>query len=232
MKCNSCGAELPEGSKFCSKCGLEQNLSFFCKKCGTKIQYNESVCPNCGELFEGRKITVSNTKTVAADTDKDGQEDDKGISNRINKGDDILKIQKRNLDDERIKRKAELQAKRDVEDKAWQERMKNSKTVPQDGGIDVSSRNDPSFNIAARIYNYDPSMDYNPISMWGYFVYSLVFAIPLIGLILTLIFAFGGTSNINLRNFARSQFCYIIVLFIFILMFGSVLASMLASITI
>ncbi len=51
---------------------------------------------------------------------------------------------------------------------------------------------------------------YEPISMWGYFGYELLFAIPLIGWILCICLAFMA-SNHNLRNFARSQFCYLII---------------------
>ena len=47
-------------------------------------------------------------------------------------------------------------------------------------------------------------MEYQPISMWGYFGYEILFAIPCIGWILLLVFAFGGTRNINVRNFASS----------------------------
>ena len=54
--------------------------------------------------------------------------------------------------------------------------------------------------------------EYRPIGMWGYFGYELLFAIPLVGFILLLVFSFGGASNINLRNFARSKFCYWIVI--------------------
>ena len=50
-----------------------------------------------------------------------------------------------------------------------------------------------------------------PIGMWGYFGYGLLFAIPCVGLILVIVFSFGGTSNINLRNYARSYFCGLIV---------------------
>lgn len=53
--------------------------------------------------------------------------------------------------------------------------------------------------------------EYKPISMWGYFGYQLLFAIPCVGFIVLLVFAFGGTNNINLRNFARSYFCFIIL---------------------
>lgn len=65
--------------------------------------------------------------------------------------------------------------------------------------------------------------EYQPISMWGYFGYQLLFSIPCLGFILILVFAFGGAKNINLRNYARSFLCvYIIiaVIAVFIMMFG------------
>ena len=57
--------------------------------------------------------------------------------------------------------------------------------------------------------------EYKPISMWGYFGYELLFAIPCIGFILLCVFSFGGTTNVNLKNFARSYFCFIIIGLIF-----------------
>ena len=47
--------------------------------------------------------------------------------------------------------------------------------------------------------------------MWGYFGYELLFSIPCVGFILLLVFSLGGTRNINLRNFARSYFCFLII---------------------
>lgn len=60
------------------------------------------------------------------------------------------------------------------------------------------------------------SEEYKPITMWGYFGYELLFAIPVVGLILILVFSFGGTRNKNLRNFARSYFCFGIVMAILV----------------
>ena len=54
-----------------------------------------------------------------------------------------------------------------------------------------------------------------PISMWGYFGYEILFMIPIIGWIILLIFALGGHSNINVKNFARSYFCLLIIVLIF-----------------
>ena len=56
--------------------------------------------------------------------------------------------------------------------------------------------------------------EYKPISMWGYFGYQLLFAVPCIGFIVALVFAFGGTTNINLKNFARGYLCFVVIIFI------------------
>lgn len=61
-----------------------------------------------------------------------------------------------------------------------------------------------------QIFNQVPTTippEYKPIGAWGYFGWQLLFCIPLVGIILLIVFSVGGTSNINLRNFARSHFC-------------------------
>lgn len=73
--------------------------------------------------------------------------------------------------------------------------------------------------------------EYRPISMWGYFGYELLFSIPCVGFILLIVFALGGAKNINLRNFARSYFCYMIIVAVLVLIllmtgvFGAALGS-------
>lgn len=47
---------------------------------------------------------------------------------------------------------------------------------------------------------------YRPIGAWGYFGYTILFSLPIIGQICLLIFALSG-SNINRRSFARMYFC-------------------------
>ncbi|MBP5654393.1 MAG: hypothetical protein J6X33_02650 [Clostridiales bacterium] len=53
--------------------------------------------------------------------------------------------------------------------------------------------------------------EYKPISMWGYFGYQILFAIPIVGFIFLIIFACGGKNNVNVKNFARSYFCVLII---------------------
>ncbi len=51
---------------------------------------------------------------------------------------------------------------------------------------------------------------YKPLSPWAYFGYSLLFAIPLVGLICLIVFSFND-DNINRRNYARSFFCALLI---------------------
>ncbi len=94
---------------------------------------------------------------------------------------------------------------------AWQTPNPYAQPQPQPAPYNAGNQTFQN-NCNVPIKNYDPSKDYTPISMWGYFGYQLLFAIPIIGFILILIFSFGGTKNINLRNYARSTFCLLIVL--------------------
>ena len=57
--------------------------------------------------------------------------------------------------------------------------------------------------------------EYRPISMWGYFGYEILFSIPIIGFILLLIYSFSAT-NVSKRNFARSYFCFTIIVLLLI----------------
>ena len=52
---------------------------------------------------------------------------------------------------------------------------------------------------------------YRPIGAWGYFGYTILFSIPVIGFICLIIFALSS-SNINRRSFARSYFCAFLII--------------------
>lgn len=76
----------------------------------------------------------------------------------------------------------------------------------------VANNNYATPNVNSNMVNIPD--EYKPISMWGYFGYQILFSLPCIGFILLLVFALGGTQNKNLKNFARSYFCFLILLLI------------------
>ena len=64
--CRNCGSPLPEGAKFCTKCGeivqpiqkvLQQEEAMpKCRKCGKVILSGEKFCTNCGTPFEADSV--------------------------------------------------------------------------------------------------------------------------------------------------------------------------------
>ncbi len=60
--------------------------------------------------------------------------------------------------------------------------------------------------------------EYRVLSPWAYFGYSILFAIPLVGFICAIVFAFDN-SNLNRRSFARSYFCGLIIAVVLIILF-------------
>ena len=52
--------------------------------------------------------------------------------------------------------------------------------------------------------------EYKPISPWGYIGWNFLFAIPIFGFILLLVFSFSK-SNLNRRNYARSYWCALLI---------------------
>ena len=55
--------------------------------------------------------------------------------------------------------------------------------------------------------------EYKPISMWGYFGYEILFSIPIVGFIVLIVMSING-KNQNVKNFARSYFCFTIIVLI------------------
>ena len=78
---------------------------------------------------------------------------------------------------------------------------------PASGSAQVTAPNGPTISVMVPASEAALPPEYRPISMWGYFGYSLLFSIPFVGFILAIVYSFGGTQNINLRNFSRSYFC-------------------------
>lgn len=68
---------------------------------------------------------------------------------------------------------------------------------------------------------------YRPLSAWGYVGYGLLFALPVIGQVLLLVFCFHS-GHINRRSFARSYLCWALILILLIVLtLSGVMASIL-----
>ena len=59
MKCNKCGAEVPEGMKFCGACGTPVPQTIKCASCGADIEAGMKFCGICGAPVNQKKKCVS-----------------------------------------------------------------------------------------------------------------------------------------------------------------------------
>lgn len=53
--------------------------------------------------------------------------------------------------------------------------------------------------------------DYKPVTVWQYIGYSLLFSLPVIGIIMVLVTAFGSDKSISLRNYAKSYLVSLLI---------------------
>lgn len=173
---------------YCGKCGTEnQDGAKFCKGCGATLGRSTQVSSSGEEqtIYLGQDGASVNYQAGALQGEmQDGQDAWQGQN--VQQAQDTWQVQNAQQGQDTWQEQNEQQRR----DMLLDNLLKKAATEQREPII--------------------PS-GYEPIGMWGYFGYSLLFSIPLVGLIMQLIFAFGGTSNINLRNFARAQFCVVIL---------------------
>ena len=65
--------------------------------------------------------------------------------------------------------------------------------------------------------NYDNIPEnLRPVSPWSYFGHGILYSIPVLGFIILLVQALGSASNVNIRNYARSYFCGLVLVLIIV----------------
>lgn len=68
MKCSNCGNVVPDGEKFCPKCGSKvENKSVnnqntkYCSNCGEQVEENSEFCSHCGATTNKEKKSNENS---------------------------------------------------------------------------------------------------------------------------------------------------------------------------
>ena len=91
--------------------------------------------------------------------------------------------------------------------------------------VGQSAQSDPK--PAMRLENdYSQSSPYTVLSTWGFVGSLLLMAIPLVGFILTIVWASGGAYNLNRRNLARGYLLLMgIGIGIYVLLIAIIVAS-------
>lgn len=177
-----------------------------CNNCGAEYDGNVRFCKNCGnELKNGSDdsericpacgVIVSNN---AAFCKKCGYKFDSAEAYADSESGTVL------LDNE------EYTEKRTFSEQSYGQQSYNANNTGYSG---IREQEITEEQLPAK---------YRPLGAWAYFGWSLLFTCVPFGFIVAIIFAVGKTENINLRNFARSMFCFLVVwAIILLLLLGS-----------
>ncbi len=93
--------------------------------------------------------------------------------------------------------------------------VKSAPEEPQPQPTPVQPQSWQDVGYRRELTEEDLPAKYRPMSAWAYFGWNLLFAIPIVGFILLLVFSFSN-DNINRRNYARSFWCALLILAILV----------------
>jgi len=72
-----------------------------------------------------------------------------------------------------------------------------------------------------------------PLSVKDWLVTLLLLAIPIVGIVLLFVYAFGSNENVNRQNWAKAQLIMLAIVMVlvifFLLLFGSIFAATMAA---
>ena len=198
MKCVTCGQEIPDGLNFCPLCGTDLTQAAAavpdpgqateaCVDRDPSAFNPYSNSRNGGNGFtnvKGNAVTPEQQAAYGA-AFSNALKDEKAAGQEIPAFDPYASGRRRN-------------------EGSFADRT-------QEGGARVNAPQGPTINVMVPPEEAALPPEYKPITMWGYVGYSFLFAIPIVGFILAIVYAFGGTQNVNLRNYARSYFVMFLI---------------------
>ena len=216
MKCLNCGNEIKEGQKFCINCGAPVPKPEDTAAQETAAQTEQTIEP------------ASQAEEPAAKAEEPAAKAEEQASQAE---EPEAKAEEAATQAEEPETKAEEQAPH-AEEAAPQ--VENQAARQEDAADQAASGVVPVAAIepSTAAYSTEKSADailasipkeYKPLTIWQFFGYEVLFSLPIVGVIASLIFALDASRNINLTNFARARFLWTVVetmitLFMFLMM--------------
>ncbi len=223
--CPSCGMTNRSFSHFCNHCGAALDnpqvlpvTSGFrkCSNCGANVPIDMQFCTNCGETI-GTPIPKPDEQPPEQDSSAQISRDDNGT----------------NTDD-----KIEKALKPAVTLASSSAPQKKTYSPPRSSAYSEDYEEDPFRRIAAQRSNpipppstYIPSSSLAPIvNTSEFFWLSILYAVPVIGLIVFLCYAFDESVNPNKRNYCKAMLIQVLVSVGLVILFWTAISSILAGI--
>ena len=211
MRCANCGAELNENARFCGNCGAAVMVEAPQAAEETQEVTESTAAPEASAAAETGNVKpveeeIMNTEPVEEGTmNMEPAGEAAGTTEPV----EFTPVEGGN-----IQVIAEVPA---AEGTVIEETAATENTAPEtvpdptiETAVEAAASSEPVGQAAANESKVPEQpvipKEYKPLGAWGYFGLSLLYGIPLIGLIFVLIFSFGGTDNVNLRSFSRGVF--------------------------
>lgn len=210
MVCQKCGNELKPGAKFCANCGDKVVFATASKSPQAPVKKPVKVAVKANSQGGAKTPSVNTSVKPATPVNRATAQTVPANKNATSVG--------------KAKTLGEMATsfKKSVTDDVKMAAQKIEAVGLESPAATDTSTSSPTPNTINVSINEHVDSKYIPISMWGYFGYEILFSIPVIGLIFLLIYSFGSTTNLNLKNFARSYFCLLIIAFVIALITSAI----------
>lgn len=90
--CQSCGAEMKEGAKFCGKCGCEYKEEQLCPQCNASVKEGAKFCAKCGFKLNDEQIGGSNASEVEKEEGASSADNRYKIDRLLKNKNNVMKI--------------------------------------------------------------------------------------------------------------------------------------------
>lgn len=168
--------------KFCTKCGSPLNENFaFCVHCGKKIEAEQADAAPVNYTVPVAEVNSVPSAIPAEETSAEN----KPAVDAGTKPFDVVSASEQNEPTPIYKHPP-------------------TNTYEQQYGIPSGPEHKLPLNTEPYKGIPDKKGEYGLVATWYYFLMTVLYAIPVIGLIMTIVMSFGGTINRNKRAFARS----------------------------
>ena len=171
-----------------------------CRNCGAEIGENDKFCMACGTAVKAASETVDFTQP-AEEIKKEAEPQPEQTTTSESEQQTPGSAQQTYTSTASTEQQTYTNTQ-NTEQQTYTNPQNTDQTQAQ-AQSQASQQQEPRRLVLPKVYK--------PISMWGYFGYDLLFAIPIVGLICIIVFAFSSSTNKNLQNYARSKFCWFLI---------------------
>ena len=186
MRCSNCGSDIAEGQKFCVNCGAPV----------TEVSQ---------DIDETAQVEEADSVAQEPETEEMQLEE---TQPEIQAEDVVQEPETEEMQAE----EAQPETQQEQSEQSGAECEKTEQ--PEQTAAGVAAGAAPAAYSTARsadaIIASIPA-EYKPLSLWQYFGLDILFDLPIIGVIASLIFSLDASKNMNLTNFARARFLWTVI---------------------